>query len=154
VKDFVKHCVIFVELYVTTPGYTEFHKDHTENDCSNKNIQYSMLNFQYSRELKIIRIIFMTKFFISIIVALAFAPCAISQKHTTISIKGQQFYINGEITYKGRSWQGNKLKGCFLIPEWYREFLMMQIRKQKFYLNTLIQNPGMPTETPMNLLPK
>ena len=53
----------------------------------------------------------MNKFFISIFAALAFAPCAISQKHTTVSIKGQQFYINGEITYKGRSWQGNKIEG-------------------------------------------
>ena len=32
-------------------------------------------------------------------------------KNTTVSIIGEQFYINGELTYKGRNWQGNKIEG-------------------------------------------
>lgn len=28
-----------------------------------------------------------------------------------VSIKGNQFYINEELTYKGRYWQGNKIEG-------------------------------------------
>jgi hypothetical protein len=36
-----------------------------------------------------------------------------SQK-TIVSIKGNQFYINGELTYKGRYWQGNKIEGLLM----------------------------------------
>ncbi len=32
-------------------------------------------------------------------------------KNTAVSIIGEQFYINGELTYKGRNWQGNKIEG-------------------------------------------
>ena len=32
----------------------------------------------------------------------------------TVSISGNQFYINGELTYKGRSWKGNKIEGLLL----------------------------------------
>jgi hypothetical protein len=34
-----------------------------------------------------------------------------SEKHTTVSISEKQFYINGELTYKGRNWHGNKIEG-------------------------------------------
>jgi hypothetical protein len=34
-----------------------------------------------------------------------------AQKSTTVSIKGNQFYINGALTYKGRTWQGNTIEG-------------------------------------------
>ncbi len=32
-------------------------------------------------------------------------------RKTVISVKGDAFYINGEITYKGREWQGHKIEG-------------------------------------------
>jgi len=32
-------------------------------------------------------------------------------KRTTVSIRGEQFYINNEITYKDRYWKGNKIEG-------------------------------------------
>lgn len=32
-------------------------------------------------------------------------------KRTTVSIKGEQFYINNELTYKGRYWEGNRIEG-------------------------------------------
>jgi hypothetical protein len=34
-----------------------------------------------------------------------------SKKKTVVSIKGNQFYVNGKLTYKGRVWQGNKIEG-------------------------------------------
>jgi hypothetical protein len=37
--------------------------------------------------------------------------CSLSKKNTHVIIKENQFYINGEITYKGRNWQGNKIEG-------------------------------------------
>jgi hypothetical protein len=37
--------------------------------------------------------------------------CSKREVRTTLSIKGNQFYINGELTYKGRTWQGNKIEG-------------------------------------------
>lgn len=32
-------------------------------------------------------------------------------RKTSVTIKGEQFYINNEITYKGRFWEGNKVEG-------------------------------------------
>ena len=34
-----------------------------------------------------------------------------SKSNTVISIKGEQFYINDEITYKGRNWNNQKIEG-------------------------------------------
>ena len=36
---------------------------------------------------------------------------AASAQHTTVSIKGDSFYINGELTYVGRRWQGHDIQG-------------------------------------------
>lgn len=33
---------------------------------------------------------------------------------TTVSIRGEQFYINNEITYKGRNWNNHKIEGLLL----------------------------------------
>lgn len=33
---------------------------------------------------------------------------------TTVLIQGNQFYINGELTYKGRFWEGNKIEGLLM----------------------------------------
>jgi len=30
---------------------------------------------------------------------------------TTVSIVGDEFYINGKPTYQGRSWRGHKIQG-------------------------------------------
>jgi N-acetylneuraminic acid mutarotase len=35
----------------------------------------------------------------------------LSKQKTMVSIKGNQFLINGELTYKGITWQGNKIEG-------------------------------------------
>lgn len=34
--------------------------------------------------------------------------------NTKVSISGNQFYINDELTYKGRFWQGNKVEGLLM----------------------------------------
>src|SRR5262245_11065114 len=34
-----------------------------------------------------------------------------AMRHTTISIVGEEFYINGEPTYKGRTWNGRRIQG-------------------------------------------
>lgn len=39
------------------------------------------------------------------------SSCSVSKKNTTVSIKENQFLINGELTYKDRTWQGNKIEG-------------------------------------------
>jgi hypothetical protein len=44
-------------------------------------------------------------------IILTMASCTASKRSTTVSIKENQFYINGELTYKGRTWQGNKIEG-------------------------------------------
>src|SRR3979411_2884380 len=37
-----------------------------------------------------------------------------ARSHTTVSIVGEGFCINGEATYKGRVWQGQRIEGLLL----------------------------------------
>jgi hypothetical protein len=43
-----------------------------------------------------------------------FISNSIYGQKTNVSIIGNQFYINGELTYKGRYWQGNKVEGLLM----------------------------------------
>ena len=52
----------------------------------------------------------------AIIIGIVFSMIYLSSfdqklKGTSVSIKEEQFYINNEITYKGRYWEGNKIEG-------------------------------------------
>lgn len=42
------------------------------------------------------------------------ASDAVSDRHTQISIVGDQFFINGQPTYPGRTWRGNRIEGLLL----------------------------------------
>ena len=42
------------------------------------------------------------------------ALTAAAASKTTVSIQGDRFYINGQPTYKGRTWQGHKIEGLLL----------------------------------------
>ncbi len=46
-----------------------------------------------------------------LIFILSSVSCSNSNRKTVVSIVDDQFYINGELTYKGRTWQGNKIEG-------------------------------------------
>ncbi|WP_373553507.1 hypothetical protein [Haliscomenobacter sp.] len=46
----------------------------------------------------------------SLLYFVSFLPLASAQK-TSVSITGNQFKINGELTYRGREWQGQKIEG-------------------------------------------
>jgi hypothetical protein len=48
-----------------------------------------------------------------VIGALAALTCAAAGK-TVVSIKGDQFLLNGQPTYKGRMWQGHKIEGLLM----------------------------------------
>jgi hypothetical protein len=37
-----------------------------------------------------------------------------TKRHTEVSIYGDQFFINGEPTYKGRTWNGHRIEGLLL----------------------------------------
>jgi hypothetical protein len=50
-------------------------------------------------------------FSICIIMAVS---CTVTKRSTAVSIGGNQFYINGQLTYKGRYWKGNKIEGLLL----------------------------------------
>ncbi len=46
-------------------------------------------------------------------------PCYLTaqtkkSKQTVVSIKGEKFYINGKLTYKGRKWQGDSIEGLLM----------------------------------------
>jgi histidinol phosphatase-like PHP family hydrolase len=38
----------------------------------------------------------------------------VKKQRTTVTIRGEQFYINGQITYPGRYWKGNRIEGLLL----------------------------------------
>jgi len=38
----------------------------------------------------------------------------VTTRHTTVAIHGDQFYINGEPTYRGRAWRGHQIEGLLL----------------------------------------
>ena len=45
---------------------------------------------------------------------LSFLVSLIAAPRTVVSIQGDAFYINGQPTYKGRTWQGHKIEGLLL----------------------------------------
>lgn len=47
----------------------------------------------------------------SLILLLVLSGCSIFQNRTRVSVSGNQFLIDGELTYKGRYWEGNKIEG-------------------------------------------
>jgi hypothetical protein len=50
--------------------------------------------------------------YLTLILFLTLTPSLISgQEKTVVSIEGDQFYINGQLTYQGRYWKGNKIEG-------------------------------------------
>ena len=53
------------------------------------------------------------RFLLSLASALlaAVAVAAPPDRRTELSVRGEQFHINGEPTYKGRSWKGHKVEG-------------------------------------------
>lgn len=42
------------------------------------------------------------------------AAAAAPKRRTQVAIRGESFFINGEITYKGRIWQGHRIEGLLL----------------------------------------
>ncbi|MCK0192420.1 hypothetical protein [Arenibacter sp. F20364] len=51
--------------------------------------------------------------FTAVILLSTISLCSFTYKptKTSVSIQGEQFYINNQITYKNRFWQGNKIEG-------------------------------------------
>ncbi len=47
-------------------------------------------------------------------IAGAGAAAAASKRRTAVSIRGDRFLINGEPTYKGRTWQGRRIEGLLM----------------------------------------
>ena len=37
-----------------------------------------------------------------------------TNRHTQVSIRGEDFYINGQPTYAGRVWNGHRIEGLLL----------------------------------------
>lgn len=49
-----------------------------------------------------------------LILSLSAAAFQGKKRGTTVSIKGDEFYINGKPTYEGRHWEGNKVQGLLI----------------------------------------
>ena len=43
-----------------------------------------------------------------------FVSCSEKNERTTVTIEGNQFLIDGELTYKNRYWEGNKIEGLLM----------------------------------------
>jgi hypothetical protein len=55
-----------------------------------------------------------TNKFLSISLILMLFSVVVDAQKTIVSIKGDQFFINGKPTYKGRTWKGNKIEGLLM----------------------------------------
>jgi hypothetical protein len=53
----------------------------------------------------------MKKIYLAILLLITFFSCNITKQKTKVSIKGNQFYINDQLTYKGRFWRDHKIEG-------------------------------------------
>ena len=53
----------------------------------------------------------MVKCFVSLLLGCA---CVSAANRTSVSIVGDEFYINGKPTYEGRSWRGHKVQGLLM----------------------------------------
>jgi hypothetical protein len=53
---------------------------------------------------------------IGVLLLLAFVATAFQEKkeRATVSIEGEEFYMNGKPTYDGRSWKGHKIEGLLI----------------------------------------
>ncbi len=49
--------------------------------------------------------------YILVLIAISTGSCSKTYDKTEVLIEGNQFYINGELSYKGRFWRGNKIEG-------------------------------------------
>jgi hypothetical protein len=49
--------------------------------------------------------------FLLLLVASLFAAGAEAGPRTRVSIEGEQFFVNGRLTYEGRTWQGHRIEG-------------------------------------------
>ena len=55
-----------------------------------------------------------TALLLPLLLAASTAAADPPQRKTTVSIRGEQFLINGEPTYKGRTWNGKKVEGLLM----------------------------------------
>ncbi len=53
-------------------------------------------------------------FLLALAACIAASAAPSSPTHTSVSIIGDEFYINGKPTYAGRSWEGHKIEGLLL----------------------------------------
>lgn len=58
----------------------------------------------------------MNKILLSLLAITMLCPVSFSQsgRRTTVEIRGDQFHINGKLTYEGRYWNGHKIEGLLL----------------------------------------
>jgi hypothetical protein len=54
------------------------------------------------------------KYIAIVVLIITTISCSNSVTRTTVSIVGNQFYVDDEITYKGRYWEGNKIEGLLM----------------------------------------
>jgi hypothetical protein len=73
-----------------------------------------MLNRELSKELNQNPQNKMTHKFSLILILGLFFSCSIFGQKTKVSIKKNQFYINGKLTYKGHYWKENKIEGLLM----------------------------------------
>jgi hypothetical protein len=55
-----------------------------------------------------------TRFKLTLLIILLVSITNFVSAQTTVSIKGNEFHINGKPTYDGRYWQGNKIQGLLI----------------------------------------
>jgi hypothetical protein len=69
------------------------------------------------------------------------------QRSTEVSIQGVQFFVNGEPTYKGRTWNGYKIEGLLMNSRMVQGIFDDLNRKRAVYGHIPIRASGTPIAT-------
>ena len=84
-----------------------------------------------------------------LIIGIVFISGTPDEKRTRVTISGNQFLINGELTYKGRYWKGNKIEGLLFNSRMVQgifDDLNPKTREKFVYPDTKIWDPNRNTD--------
>ncbi|MDD4109506.1 MAG: hypothetical protein PHH93_12380 [Prolixibacteraceae bacterium] len=79
------------------------------------------------------------------------------KRNTEVLIEGSQFYINGELTYKGRYWNGHKIEGLLLNSRMVQgifDDLNQETRDMWAYPDTKVWDPDRNTREFIDAMPE
>ena len=85
---------------------------------------------------------------------LASAAVGATPTHTEVSIRGENFFVNGRPTYAGRAWQGHSIEGLLFNSRMVQGVFDDLNPATRVRWNYPDGGRGTPNETPPSSLPR